>query len=376
MYRRAMLDNITEALYKNKVIVIYGARQVGKTTLSKQLMQEQEKLGKKVQYFNCELLGVKSKLETTNEQTLKDFLGNNDLVILDEAQTISGIGAILKIMVDTYPQIQVVATGSSSFDLSNQIGQPLVGRSKEFKIFPLSMTELESKYNKVEIDSKIESVLRFGTYPGIIDLDEKESIIDLESIASNYLYKDILAFENIRNSAVISKLLKLLSLQIGSEISIHELGGQLQLSSQTVSKYIDLLEKSFIVFPLQGYGGNLRKGISKSHKIYFYDLGIRNAIINNFNTLDNRNDIGALWENFCIIERMKYNQENKAVVNRYFWRTYHGEEIDYIEEVGGNLFAYEFKYTVSKSKHKKAFMETYPNAKFELINKSNWQEFF
>jgi predicted AAA+ superfamily ATPase len=219
-------------------------------------------------------------------------------------------------------------------------------------------------------------LLRFGSYPGIIDLAESESMLNLESIASSYLYKDILAFENIRNSKIISKLLKLLSLQIGSEISINELGKQLHLSSQTVHKYIDLLEKSFIIFSLQAYSGNLRKEIPKSHKIYFYDLGIRNAIINNFNTLDNRTDVGALWENFCIIEKMKYNQQNMKLVNKYFWRTYQGEEIDYIEETGGQLFAYEFKYTSDKLKPKKTFLKAYPNSKFELINKNSWNTFF
>ncbi|MDR2437133.1 MAG: ATP-binding protein [Endomicrobium sp.] len=376
MYLRAITKNIKKVLFSGKVIIIYGARQVGKTTLSKQILEEQSHLGKKTQYFNCELLSIKSKLETTNEQTLKDFLGNNDLIVLDEAQTISGIGAILKIIVDTFPQIQIIATGSSSFDLSNQIGEPLVGRSREFKLFPLSTTELESKYNKFEIDSKIDNLLRFGSYPGIIDLPESESMLNLESIASSYLYKDILAFENIRNSKIISKLLKLLSLQIGSEVSINELGKQLHLSSQTVHKYIDLLERSFIIFSLQAYSGNLRKEISKSHKIYFYDLGIRNAIINNFNTIDNRTDVGALWENFCIVERMKYNQQNMKLVNKYFWRAYQGEEIDYIEEKDGQLFAYEFKYTSDKFKPKKTFLKAYPNSKFELIKKSNWNTFF
>jgi predicted AAA+ superfamily ATPase len=278
-------------------------------------------------------------------------------------------------MVDTYPELQIIATGSSSFDLANQVGEPLVGRNRQFNLFPLSVNELESVYNKIQIESKIDNLLRFGSYPGIIDLPENESMIDLEGIASNYLYKDILAFDNIRNSTVISKLLKLLSLQLGSEISIHELGQQLHLSSQTVKKYIDLLEKSFIIFSLQAYSKNLRKEISKSSKIYFYDLGVRNAIINNFNTLDNRTDIGSLWENFCIIERMKNNQKNMKIVNTYFWRTYQGEEIDYIEEHSGKLYAYEFKYGGDKLKNKKSFLETYKNATVNIINRSNWHKF-
>ncbi|MDR2066726.1 MAG: ATP-binding protein [Endomicrobium sp.] len=376
MYKRIISDTIVASLYKGKIIIMYGARRVGKTTLCNMILDEQAKAGKKTAYFNCELLSVKSKLETTNEQILKDFLGNNDLVVLDEAQTISQIGLILKIISDTFQNIQIIATGSSSFELSNHIGEPLVGRSRKFKLLPLSVNELKTKHNNFEIDSKINNILRFGSYPGIIDLPETESMIDLESLASSYLFKDILAFENIKNSSVISKLVKLLALQIGSEVSIHELAGHLGLASQTVRKYIDLLEKNFIVFSLQAYSSNLRKEISKSNKVYFYDLGIRNAIINNYNTLDNRDDIGALWENFCINERLKYNQQNNRIVNNYFWRSYQGEEIDYIEEIGGKLLAFEFKYSYKKIRHKKTFLTAYPNSEFKLINKNNWQEFF
>ena len=223
MYNRSISKQITESLYQGKIIIIYGARQVGKTTLSKQILEEQKTLGKKCLYLNCELMSVKSRLETDNEQSLKDFFGDNNLVILDEAQTISEIGRKLKILVDTYPKIQIIATGSSSFSLANQIGEPLVGRSRMFIIYPLSILELKEKFNNFELDSKIENILRFGAYPAIVDLPDSMAAFDLDNLTGSYLYKDILAFENIKNSSVISKLLKLLALQVGNEVSINEL---------------------------------------------------------------------------------------------------------------------------------------------------------
>ena len=375
MYNRSISKQITESLYQGKIIIIYGARQVGKTTLSKQILEEQKTLGKKCLYLNCELMSVKSRLETDNEQSLKDFFGDNNLVILDEAQTISEIGRKLKILVDTYPKIQIIATGSSSFSLANQIGEPLVGRSRMFIIYPLSILELKEKFNNFELDSKIENILRFGAYPAIVDLPDSMAAFDLDNLTGSYLYKDILAFENIKNSSVISKLLKLLALQVGNEVSINELSTQLNISSQTVKKYIDLLEKNFIIFSLSALSKNIRKEISKSSKIYFYDLGIRNAIINNFNTIDNRNDVGALWENFCILERMKINQLKGIPVKKYFWRTYNEEEVDYIEEYNGQFFGYEFKYSKDTFKTPKAFLDLYNNTEVKLVNKKNYLQF-
>ena len=375
MYKRTLIDIISNNLYKGKIIILYGARQVGKTTLLKQILEEQKKLGKKVAYFSCDLISIKSKLETINEQTIKDFFGDNDLILLDEAQTINQIGLLLKIIVDTYPNYQIIATGSSSFELSNQIGEPLVGRNRQFKLYSLSVKEITEKYNMFDVDAKIENILRFGTYPGIIDLPENEKIMDLDTLTSNYLFKDILAYDNIRNSSIILKLLKLLALQLGNEVSFNELAGQLGISSQTVKKYIDLLEKNFIVFTINSFSRNLRKELNKSVKIYFYDLGIRNALINNFNTLENRNDIGGLWKNFCIVERMKFNQYNNKFVNSYFWRTYQGEEIDYLEEYNGNLFAYEIKYKKDDVRFPKSFLDTYKNVQTKVVNKNNWTKF-
>ncbi|MFA7658677.1 MAG: ATP-binding protein [Candidatus Gastranaerophilaceae bacterium] len=377
MFERSVKENIEKWLYRGKVIVIYGARRTGKTTLSKQILKEQEALGKKVKYLNCELLNVKLSIETTNEMALKSYLNDNDLVVLDEAQNISKIGHILKILVDTYPQIQIIATGSSSFELSNQVGEPLVGRSREFILYPLSIGEIMTKYDLFEIGGKMDNILRYGLYPSVFDLAEEDAIEELNNITSKYLYKDILAFDNIKNSNILLDLLRLLALQVGNEVSFNEIGQKLGLSSMTVSKYIDLLEKCFIVFSLGSFSRNLRKEIGKSKKIYFYDLGIRNSLIANFNQLALRTDAGFLWENFCIIERMKFNEYNKKYCNKYFWRMYSGQEIDYIEEHDGKLDAYEFKYNAgAKVKLPLKFLNTYENTSYSIINQDNWFEFF
>ncbi len=376
MFERSIKLLIEKQLYKGKVIVLYGARRTGKTTLSKQILKEQELEGKKAKYYNCELLSVKSELETTNEQALKSFFGDKDIVVLDEAQNIENIGLALKILVDTYPDIQIIATGSSSFDLVNKVGEPLVGRSRHFILYPFSMQEIRNKHDLFDISAKMESILRFGLYPSVFELDDEGSADELEDIASNYLYKDILAFENIKNSRLLLDLLKLLALQIGNEVSYSELAQKLSVSIHTIIKYIDLLEKCFVVFSLRSFSRNLRNEIGKSQKIYFYDLGIRNALINAYNPLSMRNDIGALWENFCIIERLKYNQANKNRCNTYFWRMYSGQEVDYIEEYSGLLDGFEFKYNPNmKFKTPKKFLETYENSSVDVIHSKNWWEF-
>lgn len=376
MFERTIKNNIEKSLYKNKVIIIYGARRTGKTTLSKQILKEQELLGKRVSYLNCESLNVKPKLETTNEILLKDFLGDNDLIVLDEAQNINQIGHILKLLVDTYPEIQIIATGSSSFDLASQIGEPLVGRSREFRLYPLSIEEIKSQFNLFDLTGKLENIMRFGTYPSVFNQSEEEAKDELYDITSKYLYKDVLAFENIKNSSMLLSLLKHLALQLGNEVSYNEIGQILGCSKGIIKKYIDLLEKCFIVFSLGSFSRNLRKELGKSKKIYFYDLGIRNALIDNFNTFDTRNDVGALWENFCILERTKYNHNHKNYYNQYFWRMYSGQEVDYIEEHGGKLDGYEFKYSPNaKFKKPTKFLEAYESSSVQIINSENWHKF-
>jgi uncharacterized protein len=375
--KRYIQEKIENQLYKGRVIVLYGARRVGKTFLSKQILKNQAKSGKKVLYINCELLDAKKNIETTNEQDLKKYLGNADFVVFDEAQHIKNIGLTLKILVDTYPEIQIMATGSSSFDLANNVGEPLVGRKREFILYPLSMQEIIDNANFHEASSNLDSVLLYGLYPAIYKLPYEQAKKDIQEIASSYLYKDILMFENIKNSSLLLDLLQLLALQIGNEVSYNELATKLGINVRTVEKYIDLFEKCFIVFSLRALRRNIRNEVSrKSKKIYFYDLGIRNALIQNFNKLDIRQDSGALWENFCIIERLKHNQAQDFFSNQYFWRMYSGQEIDYIEEHDGKLDGYEFKYSPkAKVKKPSKFLEAYENSSFSVVHRDNWFEF-
>lgn len=376
MLKRGLIDEISRQLYRNKVIIIYGARRTGKTTLSRMILDEQEKLGKRTLYINCEFLDAQKGLATTNEKLLKSYLGDNDIVVLDEAQSIPNIGRILKIVVDTYPEIQIIATGSSSFDLSNKLGEPLVGRSRQFILYPFSLSEIRNNANFHDTISQIDKLLIFGSYPAVYSMGEEDAKFELMNIASNYLFKDILEFEQVKNSKTLQKLLELLALQLGNEVSYSEIGQKLEISNHTVMRYIDLLEKCFVIFSLRSFSRNLRNEINKSQKIYFYDLGIRNALIQNFNKLDLRLDVGGLWENFCIVEKLKYNQANNIFFNKYFWRMYSGQEIDYIEEYDGNLHAYEFKYNPkAKVKKPSKFLETYENTSFNIIHRDNWFEF-
>ena len=248
MIKRSLQDQIEKQLYKDKVIILYGARRVGKTTLSKQILENQNKQGIKTLYLNCELISVKQKLETTNEQDLKDFLGDNKLVILDEAQHVQNIGLTLKIMIDTYPEIQIIATGSSSFDLVNQVGEPLVGRSRQFILYPFSMNELKAEFDLFKLSSKLDNILRFGTYPDVFGQSEEDAINELENIASNYLYKDILIYDNIKISKILLELLQLLALQIGNEVSFNEIAQKINISTHTVIKYVDLLREMLYYF--------------------------------------------------------------------------------------------------------------------------------
>ena len=369
---RLIQPQIEKRLFKNKVIIVYGARQVGKTTLVKRIFNKYN--GKKL-YLNCELLSVQRGLSVPEAEKLKSYLGENKLIILDEAQKITNIGLILKILIDTYPEMQIIATGSSSFDLANKINEPLTGRTWTFTLYPFSVSEIKQQNSRFEIEAKLENILRFGFYPEVFFLSEDDARSRLDEISSNYLYKDILSFEGIKKSSILVNLLQLLALQLGNEISYSEIARQLGVSRLTVQKYLDLLEQSFVIFALRSFSRNLRKEISKSLKIYFYDLGIRNSLIQNFNQLEIRNDLGALWENFCVIERRKRNNNNNIFANYYFWRTYDQKEIDYIEERDGKLFAFEFKWSKGKKKIPQEFLNAYDNSVFEIISKENYWEF-
>ncbi len=372
LYQRTLQKEIEKRLFKGKVIVVYGARRVGKTTLMNQILKKYPE-GK---YLNCDLLQYKSALETTNSELLHDFIGNTKLLILDEAQNIRDIGKVLKIIIDNFPDIQVIATGSSSFELSNKLSEPLTGRSRFFQLYPYSLEELYQKYNLIELDARLNNILRFGLYPEVFDQPEEESIEELLNIASTYLYKDILQLDSIKRADLILKLLKALALQLGNEISYSEIARLIGENVHTIKRYIAILEQAFVIFRLPSFSQNLRKELGKRNKIYFYDIGIGNAIIMNFNSLENRNDVGGLWENFCIVERIKHNQNHRKYKNYYFWRTYSQKEIDYIEESNGKLSAFEFKWVTSKSiKAPKEFISAYPESSFKVIDNKSYIDF-
>lgn len=372
MINRKIEKNIVENLFKGKVIIIYGARQVGKTTLVKKIADDYKGQSS---YFNCDLISVQDALSIPEANRIKDFLGDHNIIILDEAQRIKNIGLILKILIDTYPELQIIATGSSSFDLANEINEPLTGRKIVFNLFPLSVEEIMGDNGFLYINSKLEKILRYGTYPDVFFSEDKEAASKLEEIASSYLFKDILSFDKIKKSSIIVKLLQLLALQVGSEVSYNELATKLGINRITVEKYIDILEQCFILFRINSFSRNLRNEISKAIKIYFYDLGVRNILIKNLNPLDIRNDAGFLWENFCILERIKRNKYNNIFANYYFWRTYDQKEIDFIEERDGKLFAYEFKLNREHSKAPSIFLETYKNSQYQTINRENYYKF-
>lgn len=373
MYIKRRLEEVIKLnLFKGKVVIIYGARQVGKTTLVKKIAEE---IGQPYGYLNCDELDILSSLQNAgNSEALKQVIGHYKLVIIDEAQRVKNIGLKLKLIVDNFPERQIIATGSSSFDLSNEINEPLTGRSFEFWLFPLSLGELFNKDNKIEAQRNLESLLVYGSYPEVYQLQS----IELKSqrikyLAANYLYKDILKFNNIKSSEVVLKLLQALALQIGSEVSYNELADLIGANKQTIANYIELLEKAFIVFRLSPYSGNLRKALSKMRKIYFLDLGVRNAIINNQNPIAIRDDLGKLWENFVISEKYKQQLGLGFKTNYYFWRTYDKQEVDLVEEKGGELFGWEVKWTGKNKKPPKAWID-YQNSSWQEINRENYLE--
>lgn len=369
--KRTIQQTIEKSLFKGKIIIIYGARQVGKTTLVKEI---QKKFKEDSNYFNCDEPDVRDAFTNKTSTEIKAFLGDKKIAIIDEAQRVKNIGLSLKLIADNFSSIQVIATGSSLFDLSNEISEPLTGRKYEFYLYPLSIEELKPIHSDLEITRILEQRMIFGMYPEIVtsggDVSEK-----LRNIANSYLYKDVLRHQNIKNPEILNKLLQALALQIGNEVSYNELANIAGIDKKTASSYVQILEKSFVVFRLQPFSRNLRNELKKMRKIYFYDTGIRNALINNFNNLNLRMDAGALWENFMISERLKYNNNHNKIKNIYFWRTHRQKEIDYIEEYEGKLEGYEFKWRKDKFTEPKEFLEAYKNSHIELINKNNYMKF-
>ena len=371
MIKRQIQSNIEACFFKGKAVIIYGARQVGKTTLIKSI---QKKDYQNSLFINCDEPDYRAILTDISSTELKEIIGSKNVVFIDEAQRVKNIGLTLKLFVDNFPEKQVIATGSSSLDLSDEIVEPLTGRKYEFQLFPFALSELEDKYSFLEIQRILENRIIMGMYPEIVKKSDEAEIL-LKSLASSYLYKDVLQYQDIRKPELLEKLLTALALQIGSEVSYNELANLLGVSKQTVANYIQLLEKSFVIFHLSPFSRNLRNELTKLRKIYFYDTGIRNAVINNFNPMEMRQDIGQLWENFMISERLKQNAIIGRQVNTYFWRTHQQQEIDYLEDAEGKLKGFEFKWKTGKYRIPKIFLKTYPGSKVQLISKNNFQEF-
>ncbi|MDD5752565.1 MAG: ATP-binding protein [Candidatus Pacebacteria bacterium] len=372
LIQRTIQKQIEDKLFKGKVIILYGARQTGKTTIVKQI---QEKNSDIAVYYNFDEPDIRKDFENATSDYLKKIIGNKKLVIIDEAQRVKNIGITLKLIVDNFKDIQVVATGSSSFDLANQTGEPLTGRKYEFYVYPFSLEELNLEKDKLKIDRLLENRMIFGMYPEVALKSKEEQEETIKNTAKSYLYKDVLQYQNIKNPEILEKLLQVLALQIGNEVSYNEISNTLNIDKKTVSSYVEILKKAFIIFDLKPFSRNIRKEIKKLRKIYFFDLGIRNALINNFNSLDLRNDKGEMWENFIISERVKLNNNHKKDCNIYFWRTSEKKEIDYIEEKGGKLYAFEIKWSKGKIGGAREFIEEYESSEFKEINKDNYQEF-
>ncbi len=367
------LANLKQAVKPGRVAVLYGARRVGKTTLVKKFMESESEDALLV---NGDDIVVREYLESESTEKLRDFVGNHTLLIVDEAQNIRRIGLNLKIIVDQMPHVRVVATGSSSFDLPRDVGEPLTGRKQVLKLLPLAQMELSAIEKPHETRAHLEARLVFGSYPEVVltrSNDEREEY--LREILSSYLFKDILQWEGVRHADKLQRLLQLLAFQIGSEVSLAELGRQLGMSKNTIERYLDLLEKVFVIFSRGGFSRNLRKEITKSHRYYFYDNGIRNALINNFNPLAIRDDIGALWENYVVTERLKRHEYLRESVNSSFWRTYDKKEIDLVEERKGRLAGFEMKWREHGTAPPKHWARAYPDASFEEIHRDNYLGF-
>lgn len=368
------LESQTEAiLKKGKVFVLYGPRRVGKTELIRKMISG---FSGKIFTGTGDNQEVRELLSAQKLSQLQTALGSYQLLFIDEAQRIPEVGYALKLLIDHFPEMIILVTGSSSFDLSNKIGEPLTGRNTLRNLFPISVLELHQQFGGMYVLQKLEDLLIFGAYPEVLNAtsaeDKKEYLI---SIRDSYLLKDILELESIKNPSKLSDLLKLLAFQIGQEVSLNELSNSLGIAKQSVERYLDLLEKTFIIKKVGGFSRNLRKEVVKTARYFFWDNGIRNALINNFNPIGQRNDLGMLWENFLYMERLKTKSYKRIFANDYFWRTYDRQEIDLVEERDGKLYAYEFKWKPQKVKAPKAWADAYPDSEFQVISKENFLEF-
>ena len=371
MIDRIIEKAILDKLFKGKAILIFGARQVGKTTLINKIAGE---INEQTLVLNGDEPDVRELLSNATSRKLKAYFGNNKLVIIDEAQGIKDIGITLKLISDQLKDIQIVATGSSAFELADKTAESLTGRKYEFKLYPLSFGELVAQYGLLEEKRVLEHRMIFGYYPEIVN-NEILAKEHLKLIAGSYLYKDILMLGKIKKTFLLEKILRALALQVGNEVSFNEIGNMVQAKGETVEKYIDLLEKAYIIFRLPAFSRNVRNEIKKGKKIYFCDNGIRNAIIGSFNPIEKRTDTGALWENFVVSERMKFLRHSGIDTTMYFWRTTQQQEIDLIEEVESMLSAYEIKWQKRKVRFSRTFLNAYPDCKMHIIMKDNVEDF-
>lgn len=358
-------------LNRHKAMVVIGARQVGKTTMLKDMFHNPAD----VLWLNADENTIREKLAQQDLESLKQIIGNYKIVVIDEIQRVANAGLLLKLLVDNFKELKIVATGSSSLDISEKVFEPLTGRHINFYLYPFSMAELYAGKSPFEIEKQLPFHLIYGSYPDVCNNQEIAETL-LKNLANQYLYKDVLIWKDIRRPELLDKLLKLLSYQVGSEVSLHELGNRLQVKSETIENYITLLEKSFVIFRLNAYSTNARKEVTKMSKIYFWDNGIRNAVIGNYNSLSMRGDVGQLWENLMISERMKMNSTMDLPVKSYFWRNYNQSEVDYIEERNDKLLAFEMKWNTHKRNSvSKAFVNMYNHAECEVIHPKNFVEF-
>ncbi|MCG2694951.1 ATP-binding protein [Candidatus Parcubacteria bacterium] len=362
-------QTISSSIYKKRALIIYGPRRVGKTTLLKKYLDEQK--DKKIIYAVGDDIKIRELFSSQIRDNILDFSNPYDIIAIDEAQQIPNIGIGTKMIIDTYPEKEIILTGSSSFELSNQIGEPLTGRHFKMTLLPFSQQEIGE--NRFELQKNLENFLIYGTYPEILlsnNTEQKEKI--LNELISSYLYKDILVLDKIKSPDLLKDITRMLAFQIGNEVSLNEIAVALKTGTKTVSRYIDLLEKMFVIKKVTGFSRNLRNEITKKSKYYFYDLGVRNAVIGQFSKLNLRNDIGSLWENFIFMELYKQSIIKDSADNYYFWRTHTGVEIDIIKESHGKIKAFECKWGNKKTKAPKLWEETYPDTEFEVITKDNY----
>lgn len=369
MYSRLISDTINNRINSGKAIVVIGPRQVGKTTLIESILKDKDYL-----LLDGDDPKTRTLLTEPNTEQIRAILGKYKYVFIDEAQRIEGIGLTMKIITDRFKDVQLFTSGSSSFDLSNKINEPLTGRKWEYQLFPISWEEYETHHGFLYTEQNLENRMLYGFYPDVLN-NVGDEVSILRNLVNSYLYKDILSYAEIRKPEVLEKLVQALALQIGSEVNYSELAQTVNIDKNTVSKYIDILEKGYIVFKLSSFSRNVRNEIKTNKKIYFYDNGVRNMVIGNFNPLELRTDKGALWENFLISERVKQIEYKESLAHTYFWRTKQQQEVDFVEENEGKVFGYEFKWVKKKSqKLPKTFTETY-NAESKVIDKDNFREF-